>query len=80
MDLPSALAAVPPQRLEPCRPRWKDHRASARPGHSPRPTSYISPDVLLPDGRSYLDRTTDTVIEIVRARHSAPAATDGPLP
>ncbi|MEU5346333.1 MULTISPECIES: hypothetical protein [unclassified Streptomyces] len=44
------------------------------------PTSYISPDVLLPDGRSYLDRTTDTVIEIVRARHGTPAATDGPLP
>jgi len=44
------------------------------------PTSYIGPDALRPDGRSYLDHTTDTVIEIVRARHGAPAVTDGPLP
>lgn len=30
------------------------------------PASYISPTAVLPDGRSYLDRTTDTVIAIVR--------------
>ncbi|MER7693284.1 hypothetical protein [Streptomyces sp. NPDC097610] len=40
------------------------------------PRSYISPEARLPDGRSYLDRTTDTVIAIIRARHGAPAATD----
>ncbi|MGP4052026.1 hypothetical protein [Streptomyces sp. 2A115] len=44
------------------------------------PTGYISPDARLRDGRSYLNRTTDTVIEIVRARHNAPVATDGPVP
>jgi hypothetical protein len=32
------------------------------------PRSYISPSSTLPDGRSYLDRTTDTVLEIIRAR------------
>ncbi len=31
------------------------------------PLSYISPQAKLPDGRSHLDRTTDTVIAIVRA-------------
>ncbi|MER6158175.1 hypothetical protein ABT147_21880 [Streptomyces sp. NPDC001868] len=44
------------------------------------PRSYISPDTRLPDGRTYLDRTTDTVIGIVRAHHGAPTATDNPLP
>jgi len=42
--------------------------------------SYISPDTRLPDGRSYLDRTADTVIALIRARHSASVATDDPLP
>ncbi|MEU5597799.1 hypothetical protein [Streptomyces sp. NPDC020298] len=40
------------------------------------PRSYISPEARLPDGRSYLDRTTDTVIAIIRARYGATAATD----
>jgi hypothetical protein len=30
------------------------------------PQSYISPTARLADGRSYLDRTTETVIEIIR--------------
>ncbi|RPK32134.1 hypothetical protein [Streptomyces sp. ADI93-02] len=32
------------------------------------PGSYISPTALLPDGRSYLDRTADEVIAIIRGR------------
>ncbi|QFQ95055.1 hypothetical protein F9278_01345 [Streptomyces phaeolivaceus] len=44
------------------------------------PRSYISPDTRLPDGRTYLDRTTDTVIGIVRAHHGTPTTTDRPLP
>jgi hypothetical protein len=44
------------------------------------PRSYISPEARLPDGRSYLDRTTDTVIALIRAYHGANAATDNPLP
>ncbi|MGI5460765.1 hypothetical protein ACQEWB_47895 [Streptomyces sp. CA-249302] len=32
------------------------------------PRSYISPTARLPDGRSHLDRTADTVIEVIRAR------------
>ncbi|MBZ3901224.1 hypothetical protein [Streptomyces griseiscabiei] len=40
------------------------------------PRSYISPDTRLPDGRTYLDRTTDTVIGIVRTHLAAPAADD----
>ncbi|MEN1889955.1 hypothetical protein [Streptomyces mirabilis] len=44
------------------------------------PRSYISPTPQPPDGRSYLDRTTDTVIALIRARHSATAATDDPSP
>ncbi|MCL8010064.1 hypothetical protein [Streptomyces sp. AS02] len=35
------------------------------------PRSYISPEERLPDGRSHLDRTTDTVITLIRARHGA---------
>ncbi|MGW6903387.1 hypothetical protein [Streptomyces sp. NPDC054940] len=42
------------------------------------PRSYISRDQQLPDGRSYLDRTTDTVITLIRARHGATTATDNP--
>ncbi|MEV0800734.1 hypothetical protein AB0I34_23800 [Kribbella sp. NPDC050281] len=30
------------------------------------PRSYISPTATLPDGRSHLDRTTDTVIDLIR--------------
>lgn len=33
--------------------------------------SYISPDARLPDGRSYLDHTADTVIALIRARYGA---------
>lgn len=48
------------------------------------PRSYISPEERLPDGRSHLDRTTDTVITLIRARrHGATAtapATDHPAP
>ncbi|MEU8691378.1 hypothetical protein [Streptomyces sp. NPDC048665] len=40
------------------------------------PRSYISPEARLPDGRSHLDHTTDTVIALIRARHSATAAAD----
>ncbi|AWW35763.1 MULTISPECIES: hypothetical protein [Streptomyces] len=43
------------------------------------PLSYINPKARLPDGRSHLDRTTDTVIEVVRSRDGAippPAADD----
>jgi hypothetical protein len=43
------------------------------------PRSYISPDALLPDGRSHLDRTADTVIALIRARHSTTTTTDDPL-
>jgi MGT family glycosyltransferase len=43
------------------------------------PRSYISPDQL-PDGHSYLDRTTGTVIALIRARHRATAVTEDPLP
>lgn len=35
------------------------------------PRSYISPAAQLPDGRSHLDRTADTVITLIRARHNA---------
>ncbi|WP_405534058.1 hypothetical protein OG787_01630 [Streptomyces sp. NBC_00075] len=44
------------------------------------PRSYISPEGRLPDGRSYLDRTTETVIAIVRAQRGASAETDLPRP
>ncbi|MFJ4466981.1 hypothetical protein ACIP2X_05585 [Streptomyces sp. NPDC089424] len=45
------------------------------------PRSYISPNARLPDHRSHLDRTADTVIGVVRAREAArtpPAGTAGP--
>ncbi|XVU21751.1 hypothetical protein ACQPZJ_31335 [Actinoplanes sp. CA-054009] len=44
------------------------------------PLSYISPSALLPDGRSHLDRTAATVIEIVRTRHGplSDSARSGP--
>ncbi len=44
------------------------------------PRSYISPTAVLPDGRTHLDRTADTVIDLVRASYSAGAATDDSLP
>ncbi|XVQ09682.1 hypothetical protein ACQP1W_45380 [Spirillospora sp. CA-255316] len=44
------------------------------------PRSYISPKARLPDGRSHLDRTADTVIALIRARRSTTAATDDPPP
>jgi hypothetical protein len=40
------------------------------------PLSYISPTAHLADGRSYLDRTTETVIEIIRRDCEAHAARD----
>jgi hypothetical protein len=40
------------------------------------PRSYISPETQLPDGRSHLDRTADTVISLIRAGRNATAATD----
>ncbi|MFD9316397.1 hypothetical protein ACFWDQ_01545 [Streptomyces sp. NPDC060053] len=44
------------------------------------PRSYISPTARLPDGRSYLDRTADTVIAAIRAHLRATAAPGHPLP
>jgi hypothetical protein len=44
------------------------------------PRSYISPTAQLPDGRTHLDRTADTVIDLVRAHYGASAATDDSLP
>jgi hypothetical protein len=41
---------------------------------------HISPEARLPDGRSHLDRSADTVIALIRDRLSATAETDGPLP
>ncbi|MEV4410785.1 hypothetical protein [Catellatospora sp. NPDC049609] len=41
------------------------------------PRSYISPQAKLPDGRSHLDRTADTVIALIRDRVS-PAEPGGP--
>ncbi|MFB4315894.1 hypothetical protein [Actinomadura sp. 21ATH] len=37
--------------------------------------SYISAEARLPDGRTHLDRTADTVIALVRAHHGATAGT-----
>ncbi|MFG6201020.1 hypothetical protein [Nonomuraea sp. JJY05] len=34
--------------------------------------SYISPEARLPDGRTHLDRTADTVIALIRAHRGAP--------
>ncbi|MFG3658675.1 hypothetical protein [Streptomyces sp. NPDC047706] len=42
------------------------------------PLSYISPAARLPDGRSHLARTADTVITLVRAHYRPGAGTDGP--
>ncbi|MFJ4834349.1 hypothetical protein ACIP79_31220 [Streptomyces sp. NPDC088747] len=42
------------------------------------PRSYISTTARLPDGRSHLDRTADTVVAIIRARHEAGVAPDRP--
>lgn len=33
------------------------------------PQSYISPTAVLPDGRTHLDRTAETVIALIRSRH-----------
>ncbi|SCL15308.1 hypothetical protein GA0070624_0681 [Micromonospora rhizosphaerae] len=44
------------------------------------PLSYISPGPRLPDGRSHLDRTADTVIALIRDSLSTTADADGPLP
>ncbi|MGP3961072.1 hypothetical protein ACTWPT_34240 [Nonomuraea sp. 3N208] len=42
--------------------------------------SYISPEAQLPDGRSYLDRTADAVVALIRAHRGTTAATHDPLP
>ncbi|MFF0084895.1 hypothetical protein ACFYR1_35125 [Streptomyces canus] len=42
--------------------------------------SYISPTARLPDGRSHLDHTAETVIAIIRAHHSTTVAEGDPLP
>ncbi|MGX1912716.1 hypothetical protein ACWIID_28235 [Streptomyces phaeochromogenes] len=42
------------------------------------PSSYVSPTAQLPDGRSHLDRTADTVIALIRDRHSVTGAPDQP--
>ncbi|WP_432073475.1 hypothetical protein [Streptomyces wuyuanensis] len=44
------------------------------------PRSYISPSARVPDGRSHLDRTADTVTALIRAGCVETAAADGPLP
>ncbi|MGN9781403.1 hypothetical protein ACTMTF_08245 [Nonomuraea sp. ZG12] len=41
--------------------------------------SYISPEELLPDGRSHLDRTAGTVIAVIRAQRGAMAARTDPV-
>ena len=63
-------------------PRWPVARRSAwnrarragkvhvhrlDPAHHVGPSSYISPTAFLPDGRSYLERTTDEIVRVVRA-------------
>jgi hypothetical protein len=40
------------------------------------PRSYISPEAKLPDGRSHLDRTADTVIELIRNHYTATSLAD----
>jgi hypothetical protein len=42
------------------------------------PRSYISPTAELPDGRSHLDRTVDTVLGLIRASHSPTVTTREP--
>ncbi|MGA5507397.1 hypothetical protein [Streptomyces umbrinus] len=42
------------------------------------PSSYVSPTAQLPDGRSHLDRTADTVIALIRDRHSATGSPNDP--
>ncbi|MFF4033846.1 hypothetical protein ACFYZ2_29525 [Streptomyces sviceus] len=44
------------------------------------PRSHISPTALLPDGRSHLDRTADTVIAVIRAHHDSSLPQGDPLP
>ncbi|ELP66561.1 hypothetical protein ACKI1I_13035 [Streptomyces turgidiscabies] len=44
------------------------------------PQSYISPTAQLPDGRSHLARTADTVIAVVRAHHGSTLRQGDPLP
>lgn len=60
------MAAVAAQPWNQAPRRWEDHGAHARPGGHVGPQSYISPTARLADGRSYLDRTTETVIEFIR--------------
>jgi hypothetical protein len=44
------------------------------------PRSYISPTARLPDGRSHLDRTAETVIALIRAHHSSTVTRGDLLP
>ena len=45
----------------------KVHVHRLDPAHHVGPSSYISPTAFLPDGRSYLERTTDEIVRVVRA-------------
>jgi hypothetical protein len=54
--------------------RWNRARRAGKlhvhrldPAHHVGPSSYISPTARLPDGRSYLQRTTDEIVGIIRA-------------
>ncbi|MGI3199364.1 hypothetical protein ACRJ4W_13485 [Streptomyces sp. GLT-R25] len=42
------------------------------------PSSYVSPTAQLPDGRSHLDRTADTVITLIRDRHRVTGSPNDP--
>lgn len=44
------------------------------------PRGYISPNALLPDGRSHLDRTAHTVIALIRTLGCRPVLADDPTP
>ena len=50
------------------------------PAHHVGPSSYISPTAFLPDGRSYLDRTTDEIVRVVRADLTTVGGRPTPLP
>ncbi|GAA2374916.1 hypothetical protein Cme02nite_04290 [Catellatospora methionotrophica] len=42
------------------------------------PRSYISPQAKLPDGRSHLDRTADTIVALIRDQPATAAPADAP--
>ncbi|WP_249999237.1 hypothetical protein [Actinoplanes sp. M2I2] len=76
-------------------PRWRRARRSAwnrardagkvtvhrlDPATHVGPRSYISPEARLPDGRTYLGRTADTVIALIRARYRTALTREDPAP